>query len=69
MSKACQPGLTSVSVEWHRYDDNLPPSVQAPQQITSLFSGSRQVVYGFVPDCTMVGIETKVNSFTPNSLI
>ena len=54
LSKAAQPGLTSVAVEWQRYDDDLPPPVQAPSQITALFSGSRQVVYGFVDNCTQV---------------
>ena len=28
--------------------------IQAPQEIVSLFSGSRQVVYGFVPHCLQV---------------
>ena len=54
LGKACQPGLTSVVVEWRQYDDNLPPPVQAPRRITALFNGTRQVIYGFVPNCTMV---------------
>ena len=29
--------------------------LQAPQEIVSLFSGSRQVVYGLVDNCTQVG--------------
>jgi len=32
----------------------VAPPVQAPKQITALFSGSRQVIYGYVPNCTMV---------------
>lgn len=35
----------------------VPPSfnfLQAPHQIVSLFNGSRQVVYGFVDNCTQV---------------
>ncbi|XP_012936925.2 protein mono-ADP-ribosyltransferase PARP4, partial [Aplysia californica] len=58
MSKACQAGLTSVSVEWCQHD-NLP-ALQAPEHITSLFNGSRQVVYGFVPNCTMAVLKAKV---------
>ena len=54
LSKASQPGLTSVAVEWRQYDDNLPQPVQAPRCITALFNGTRQVVFGFVPNCTMV---------------
>ena len=55
LGKTSQPGLTSVAVEWRQYDDNLPPPVQAPRRITALFNGTRQVIYGFVPNCTMVG--------------
>ena len=28
--------------------------IQAPQEIVSLFSGSRQVIYGYVPHCKQV---------------
>ncbi|CAG5135718.1 unnamed protein product, partial [Candidula unifasciata] len=61
ISKACQPGLTSVNVEWHQYNDDHPAPVQAPQEITALFSGSHQVVYGFVPDCTMATLTAEVD--------
>ena len=30
--------------------------IQAPQEIVSLFSGSRQVIYGFVPHCLQVHV-------------
>ncbi|KAL8624962.1 hypothetical protein ACOMHN_039849 [Nucella lapillus] len=53
ISKVVQPGLTSVKVEWRQYDENLPPPMQAPRHITAMFNGTRQVVYGFVPNCTM----------------
>ena len=53
LTKVAQPGLTSITVEWQQYDD-LPTLIQAPNQITALFSGSRQVVYGFVDNCTQV---------------
>ncbi|CAG5134171.1 unnamed protein product, partial [Candidula unifasciata] len=59
--KACQPGLTSVAVEWQQYDENLPMPVQAPRQITALFSGSRQIVYGFVANCTMATLKATVD--------
>ncbi|GFO43316.1 poly [ADP-ribose] polymerase, partial [Plakobranchus ocellatus] len=61
MTKAMQPGLTSVSVEWRQYDENLPPPVQAPRQITALFSGSQQIVYGYVPNCTMANLKAVVD--------
>ena len=56
LSKAAQPGLTSVSVEWRQFDEDPSILPQAPQQITALFNGSRQVIYGYVPNCTMVCI-------------
>ena len=51
--RACQPGVSGVSVQWIYYakDNSI---VQAPCQIPSLFNGTRQVVYGFVPNCTQV---------------
>ncbi|XP_025097286.1 poly [ADP-ribose] polymerase 4-like [Pomacea canaliculata] len=60
LRKAGQPGLTSVRVDWRQYDDNLPPPVQAPCRITALFSGARQVIYGFVPNCTMAFLSAVV---------
>lgn len=53
ISKAVQPGLTSVAVNWEQYEELAPP-IQAPSKIMSLFNGSRQVIYGFVPNCNMV---------------
>jgi len=55
LSKAEQPGLTSVAVTWQQHDSGSSPPVQAPHQLLSLFNGSRQVVYGFVDNCTQVG--------------
>ena len=37
--------------------------VQAPHEIVSLFSGSRQVVYGFVPHCKQV--QTYICMYAP----
>ncbi|XP_059150079.1 protein mono-ADP-ribosyltransferase PARP4-like isoform X2 [Physella acuta] len=69
VSKAGQPGLTSVSVQWQQYDDNLPPPVQAPQQITAMFSGSRQVIYGFVPNCTMATLKANVGGEEASTVV
>ena len=54
LTKSQQPVLTSVSVAWQQFDNDAPTPIQAPNQILSLFNGSRQVVYGFVPYCTQV---------------
>ena len=35
---------------------------QAPHEIVSLFSGSRQVVYGFVPHCKQATLRAKIGS-------
>ncbi len=36
--------------------------LQAPQELVSLFSGSRQVVYGFVPHCTMATLKARIGN-------
>ncbi|XP_046570901.1 protein mono-ADP-ribosyltransferase PARP4-like [Haliotis rubra] len=60
LSKASQPGLTSVAVEWQQFDNDAATLPQAPRQITALFNGSRQVVYGLVPNCTMATLKAVV---------
>ena len=57
LEKASQPGLTDVHVDWLQTDDNVPPPVQAPNQIPCLFSGNRQVVYGFAESCMQVTLD------------
>ncbi|XP_076077942.1 protein mono-ADP-ribosyltransferase PARP4-like isoform X2 [Mytilus galloprovincialis] len=58
IQKTSQPVLTSVSVAWQQFD--TPPPVQAPQQITALFNGSRLVVYGFVSNCKMATLKAEI---------
>ncbi|XP_062507413.1 protein mono-ADP-ribosyltransferase PARP4-like isoform X2 [Corticium candelabrum] len=61
LEKAGQPVLTSVEVDWQQFDDNKTSKpVQAPAEIISLFSGSRQVVYGFVDNCTMATLTAHI---------
>ena len=38
------------------------PFAQAPQELVSLFNGSRQVVYGFVPYCRQATLEAQIGS-------
>lgn len=54
IEKACQPGISGVNVQWQQYTDNVSRPIQAPAYIPSLFNGCRQIVYGFVPNCTQV---------------
>ena len=64
LAKAAQPSLSSVSVSWQQFNSDAPP-LQAPSHVTALFSGSRQVIYGFVPNCTQVsGIDQVVDGST-----
>ena len=42
-------GITNISLH-----SSIITYIQAPQEIVSLFSGSRQVIYGFVPHCLQV---------------
>ncbi|XP_072018547.1 protein mono-ADP-ribosyltransferase PARP4-like [Amphiura filiformis] len=60
LNKSSHPVLTSVSVEWQQFDNHAPRPIQAPSQITSLFSGSRQVVYGYVPFCTKATLKAMI---------
>ncbi|XP_072018403.1 protein mono-ADP-ribosyltransferase PARP4-like [Amphiura filiformis] len=60
LNKSSHPVLTSVSVEWQQFDNHAPRPIQAPNQITSLFSGSRQVVYGYVPFCTQATLKAMI---------
>jgi len=55
LAKASQPSLSSICVEWSNFNDAEHP-VQAPTEIMALFNGCRQVVYGFVPNCTQVSL-------------
>ncbi|XP_028417262.1 protein mono-ADP-ribosyltransferase PARP4-like isoform X3 [Dendronephthya gigantea] len=61
ISRSQQPVLTSVSVAWQQFDNDAPTPIQAPSQILSLFNGSRQVVYGFVPYCTQATLKAMIN--------
>ena len=54
IEKCHQPGLSGVMVDWQTYGEDSSSTKQAPRELMSLFSGSRQVVYGFVQNCTQV---------------
>jgi len=60
LEKASQPSLTRIEVEWQLFNDDedgsSPKLTQAPAKIMALFNGCRQVVYGFVPNCTQVSL-------------
>ncbi|XP_053398285.1 protein mono-ADP-ribosyltransferase PARP4-like [Mercenaria mercenaria] len=60
INKAAQPGLTSVNVDWEQHGADVPSPVQAPRQITALFNGSRSVIYGYVPNCTMATLRASI---------
>lgn len=53
--KASQPSLSSIEVAWQQFnEDDAVKLVQAPTNVMALFNGCRQVVYGFVSNCTQV---------------
>ncbi|XP_013771908.1 uncharacterized protein LOC106457068 [Limulus polyphemus] len=60
LQKVAQPVLTNISVEWKLFDEDAPIPLQAPRQIMSLFSGNRQIIYGFVPHCHMATLKAEV---------
>ncbi|KAI0229496.1 Protein mono-ADP-ribosyltransferase PARP4 [Lamellibrachia satsuma] len=61
LAKAAQPSLSSVSVSWQQFNSDAPP-LQAPSHVTALFSGSRQVIYGFVPNCTQAELKAVIDN-------
>ncbi|KAK2175772.1 hypothetical protein NP493_708g00019 [Ridgeia piscesae] len=61
LSKAGQPSLSSVSVSWQQFDTDAAP-LQAPSHVTSLFSGSRQVIYGLVSNCTQAELKAVIDN-------
>jgi len=61
LEKASQLSLMSIEVQWQQFNDDdddgsSPKPKQAPANIMALFNGCRQVVYGFVPNCTQVSL-------------
>ena len=70
LQKVAAPALTDVAVEWTRYaDHDLEPAVQAPSQVTALFSGSRQVVYGFVDDCMQATLKAMIDGYEVSTMV
>jgi len=52
----------NIEVDWQQFNDeddgdgSSPKLTQAPANIMALFNGCRQVIYGFVPNCTQVSV-------------
>jgi poly [ADP-ribose] polymerase len=70
LEKAGQPVLTSVEVDWQQFDyDTASKPVQAPASIMSLFSGSRQVIYGFVDNCTMATLKAHIGGKEVSTMV
>ncbi|XP_071800756.1 protein mono-ADP-ribosyltransferase PARP4-like isoform X2 [Asterias amurensis] len=69
LSRASEPVLSSVNVKWCQFDDDAPTPIQAPNHITSLFSGARQVVYGFVPYCTQATLTATINGHEVSTMV
>ncbi|XP_061196330.1 uncharacterized protein LOC133204592 [Saccostrea echinata] len=61
IEQATRPGISHVKVEWGTSTNKQDPPLQAPCRIPSLFSGSRQVVYGFVTNCTQAKLMANVD--------
>ncbi|KAL3858028.1 hypothetical protein ACJMK2_012644 [Sinanodonta woodiana] len=61
LEQASQPRLMEVSVDWIQGNEKASDLLQAPSSIPSIFSGCRQVVYGFVPNCMQAVLHAEVN--------
>lgn len=51
MKRCAQPALSDIRIEWKTFQQGTIR--QAPTQILSLFSGERQIVYGYVYVCSV----------------
>ncbi|XP_060075894.1 uncharacterized protein LOC132555562 [Ylistrum balloti] len=69
VQRACCPGISCVKVEWQQHMDTPDQPLQAPNHIPSLFSGSRQVVYGFVPNCTQAYLKATVDNMEISTMV
>uniref|UniRef100_A0A8B8EL51 Poly [ADP-ribose] polymerase n=1 Tax=Crassostrea virginica TaxID=6565 RepID=A0A8B8EL51_CRAVI len=62
IEQATRPGISQVQVEWGPLTDKQDPPLQAPYRIPSLFSASRQVVYGLaLKNCTQAKLTANVD--------
>eukprot|EP00055_Hartaetosiga_balthica_P011935 m.56054 g.56054 ORF g.56054 m.56054 type:complete len:1922 (+) comp7782_c0_seq1:62-5827(+) len=52
--------LQNVEVQWHQHGEESPPVLQAPHQLGSIFSGQRQLVYGFAENCESATLKGRV---------
>ncbi|XP_072047177.1 protein mono-ADP-ribosyltransferase PARP4-like [Amphiura filiformis] len=68
ISRCCQPAVSNIRLEWG--DDKSSDgsdNIQAPAQITTVFSGSRLVVYALVNSCSQVVLKAAVPSMPSGS--
>ncbi|XP_071788483.1 protein mono-ADP-ribosyltransferase PARP4-like [Asterias amurensis] len=61
VSRASQPAVTSVSVQWDQDSQETLPLLQAPAQITSLFRKNRLIVYGLLRNFAKATLFAEVN--------
>ncbi|KAL6044894.1 Protein mono-ADP-ribosyltransferase parp4 [Balamuthia mandrillaris] len=60
LKRALQPALSEIQVDWAVSERGRAKGItQAPNQLTSLFNGERQIVYGFVDYCTQATLQAK----------
>ncbi|XP_067842203.1 protein mono-ADP-ribosyltransferase PARP4 isoform X2 [Heptranchias perlo] len=69
VDRVTQPGCNSISVKWQRFSLNAQDPVHAPAQIHSVFSGSRLLIYGFVPHCTQAALCAVINNKEVNTMV
>ncbi|XP_071788645.1 protein mono-ADP-ribosyltransferase PARP4-like [Asterias amurensis] len=61
VSRASQPAVTSVSVQWNQGGQDNFSLLQAPAQITSLFRKNRLIVYGLLRNFAKATLFAEVN--------
>lgn len=63
----CKTALSEINVRWNISDRGSV--AQAPAQLTSLFHGERQIVYGFVDYCTAATLNAKNGETEVSNLV
>jgi hypothetical protein len=69
IARAQQPALTGIHINWVQHDNEPQKPLQAPHEIVSLFHGSRQIIYGFVPNCSQASLEAALGRMVVSTLV
>lgn len=61
IERTIQASLTNIKIEWGNNVDDFREVIQAPKQITSIFNGCRQIIYGLSTDFNLVKLIAEID--------